>query len=181
MKMIKKLICVALIACVAATAFSQDATPGMVQVEMTLKPSALTGDYKALVIKQAGAAGGGLMDMLMSPMMMMMGALGSMGQEKGDEPPFALLTAMDLSWTKGETQTFWGQTYLMVYKVDMNMQEISKMGDSPDLTNSNMRLQFIRTDSIQSIVPRPDVTPELFLKMLKAPPKPAKPASKPAK
>lgn len=180
MNRISKFLTLAAVACSATFALAQDTTAGMAQVDMTMKPSALTAEYKALVIKQAGA-GGGIMDMLMSPMMMMMGALGSMGQDKADEPPFALLSAMDLSWTKGETQGFWGQTYLMVYRIDMNLQDIAKMGESPDLTNANMRLQFIRTDSIQSMTPRPDVTPELFLKMLKAPPKAAKPAPKPAK
>ncbi|MEA2553672.1 MAG: hypothetical protein QOJ65_1848 [Fimbriimonadaceae bacterium] len=152
---------------------------------LTMKASALTSDYRAMQIKTAGAGGGGgLMDMIMSPMMMMMGAMGGMGSNDKDQPPFGLFTAMDLSWTTGETQSFFNQNYLVTYKLDLDMAALAKMGPKPkDMTNMDLRLQLVRTDAIQSFTPRPDITREAFVEMLKMPtppPPPAKPAT-PAK
>jgi hypothetical protein len=150
---------------------------------LTMKASALTSDYRAMQIKTGGAGGGagGFMEMLMSPMMMM-GAFGGASNDK-DQPPFGLFTAMDLSWTTGETQSFFNQNYLVTYKLDLDMAALAKMGPKPkDMTNMDLRLQLVRTDAIQSFTPRPDITREAFVEMLKmpTPPPPAKPAA-PAK
>jgi hypothetical protein len=134
---------------------------------LTLNPDGLTGNFRAAQIKSTTAGSNGLMDMLMNPMMMIMGALGSMGGESKDAPPTALLTALDLSWTTGETQSFFGQTYLVIYKLDFDP---SKMATAPkDLSTLLLRLQYMRTDTIASVTPRPDITPADFMKMLKTP------------
>ena len=163
--------------CATCVAHGQDAFQGGGK-PLTMKATALTADFHAVQIKMSGAGGGGLMDMIMSPMMMMMGALGSMGGEGSDMPPTGFLTAIDLSWTTGETQTLFNQNYLVVYKLDMDFAAMSKMKpDNRDLSSMDMRLSYLRTDGIQSFSPRPDITPEMYMKMLKAPPPP--PAEKP--
>lgn len=142
---------------------------------LTMKASALTADYHAVAIKMAGGeGGGGLMDMLMSPLMMLAGAFGgAMGGSDGksdNQPPYGLLTAMGLSWTTGETQSYFGQTYLVTYKLDFDMMSMSSMDPkTKDFSNLNMRMILVRTDAFQSFSPRPDVTPEAFAKMLKGP------------
>lgn len=177
--------------CASAVAGAQEPSAyvvGMLQgggKPVTMKPSALTPDFHAVQIKTAGGGGGnGLMDMIMSPMMMMMGMMGSMGGESDgkDEPPFALFSALELSWTTGETQAFLGQTYLVTYKMDMDMAAMSKIGPKTggDLSNADMRLQLVRADAIQTLTPRPDVTPAAYIQMLKVPKPVAKP-QKPAK
>lgn len=151
---------------------------------LTMKATALTSDYHAVAIRMAGGnGGGGIMDMLMSPMMMIMGAFGgamSGGTDSGksdNQPPFGLLSAMGLSWTTGETQSYFGQTYLVTYKLDMDMTSMATMDPkTKDFSNLNLRLELVRTDAFQSFSPRPDVTPEAFAKMLKGPP-PAAPKS----
>lgn len=180
----------AFIICLASLAPAQDASyvTNMLQgggKPLTMKPSALTADFHAIELKTGGGGGGpeGLMEMIMSPMMMIMGMMGSMGGESSKEdPPFALFSAMGLSWTTGETQAFLGQTYLVTYKLDLDFAKLSKMSSAPsDLSNMDLRLQLVRADAIQSFTPRPDVTPAAYIQMLKSPkPTPAKPP-KPAK
>lgn len=153
---------------------------------LTMKASALTSDFHAISIKAAGGDGGGLMDMMMSPMIMLMGAFGGMSQgpdKNGDQPPLGLLAAMGLSWTTGETQSFFGQTYLVAYKLDMDLAGMAKMDPKArDFSNMDLRLYMIRTDAIQSFSPRPDITPAAFMQMLKGPPPvPAKAAVKTGK
>ena len=154
----------------APAAFGQDAMQ-MLQGAgrpLTLKPDGLSDQYKAIVIKTTVQGENGLMDMIMSPMMLIMGAMGGMmGGDSKDQPPVALLTAMDLDWTTGETQSLFGQTYLVIYKLDF---DLSKMTAQPkDLSALELRLQFIRTDTIASMSPRPDITPVEYMKMLKTP------------
>lgn len=142
---------------------------------LTLNPDGLGMNFKAVQLKSTVAGGNGFLDMLMNPLMMMMGALGGMGGGSNDGPPTAILTAIDLNWTTGEMEQFFGQTYLVVYKLDF---DISKMASAPpkDLSSLNLRLQFVRTDTIASITPRPDITPAEFMKMLRTPlPKNAEP------
>jgi hypothetical protein len=155
---------------------------------LTMKASALTSDYHAVAIQMAGGnGGGGIMDMLMSPMMMIMGAFGGAmsggADTKSDnQPPFGLLSAMGLSWTTGETQSYFGQTYLVTYKLDMDMTSMATMDPkTKDFSNLNLRLTLVRTDAFQSFSPRPDVTPEAFAKMLKGPTPAPKPAAKTGK
>lgn len=154
---------------------------------LVMKASGLTTDYHAVSIKLGGEGGGGFMDMLMSPIMMLAGAFGSAmsGSDKADnQPPVGLMTAMGLSWTTGETQTYFGQTYLVTYKLDFDMGSIATMDPkSKDFSNMNLRLFLVRTDSFQSFSPRPDVTPDAFYKMLKGPTPsaPQKPATKSTK
>lgn len=173
--------CRALIACLAVVSvscvtYAQDAQQMLSGSghPLTLKPDGLASNFKAVQIKSTIANSNGFMDMLMSPMMMLMGALGGMGGNDKDAPPVALLTAMDVSWTTGELIMFFGQSYLVVYKLDFDM---AKMASTPkDLSDLNLRLQFVRTDTIASFSPRPDITPAEFMKMLKTPlPKPSEP------
>jgi len=134
---------------------------------LTLKPDGLGLNYKAVQIKSTVNGSNGLMDMIMSPMMMILGAMGGMGGDK-DMPPMALLTAMDISWTTGETISMFGQNYLLVYKLDMDMSKLAS-GPPKDLSDLSLRLQFVRTDTIASFSPRPDITPPDFMKMLRTP------------
>ena len=173
--------CRALIACLAVVSLScvvcaQDGPQmlGGFGHPLTLKPDGLAANFKAVQIKSTVANSNGLMDMLMSPMMMLMGALGGMGGNDKDTPPVALLTAIDISWTTGETASLFGQNYLLVYKLDFDM---AKLAAAPkDLSDLSLRLQFVRTDTIASFSPRPDITPAEFMKMLKTPlPKPSEP------
>jgi len=142
---------------------------------LTLKADGLSDNFHAIQLKSGtGSSGGGFMDMLMSPLMMMMGALGGMGGQSQDTPPMALITALDITWTTGEVQTLFGQSYLVAYQLDVDVETLSK---TKDITAAELRLHFIKTDSLTSITPRPDITPAVYMKMLKTPiPKPPAPA-----
>jgi hypothetical protein len=144
---------------------------------LTLKPDGLANTFKAVQIKSTSGGQNGLLDMIMSPMMMIMGAFGGMaGGEKSDGPPFGLMAAMELSWTTGQTQQFFGQHYLVAYKLDLDMGKLASA--TKDFTDLDLRLHFIRADTIASFSPRPDITPAMFMQMLRTPP-PSKPAEPP--
>lgn len=143
---------------------------------LTLRPDGLGMNYRAIQIKSTVAGSNGFLDMLMNPMMMLMGALGSMGGTEKDGPPTALLTALDITWTTGATEQFFGETYLVVYKLDIDLTKMSA-GPPKNLEDTNLRLSYIRTDTIASITPRPDITTVDFMRLLRTPlPKAAEPA-----
>ena len=173
--MLRRLLLPVLAACALSSfAFAQDNQ--MFQgggAPLTMKPTDLTPQFHAMTLATASGSGNGLLDMIMSPMMMMMGALGAMGgQAQSEGPPMSLLTAMSLSWTTGQTQAYFGQTFLVTYKLDVDLDTIGK---AKDLTSSNLRMTLVRVDTIQAFTPRPDITPTMYLQMLKVP-KPAAPA-----
>ncbi len=147
---------------------------------LTMKPADLPTDFVAAKITaDGGGAGGGFMDMFMSPMMMMMGALGGSSGGPGDEA-MAAIGALDLSWSKGEVTNVDGLNFLVTYKGGLDMKDLSGMDKKDTLADTVLRLNLIRVDSIKTLVPRPDMTKEDFVKMMntKFPKKVAKPAEK---
>ena len=145
----------------------------------SMKPADLPETYMA--VKFGGDSQGGLMDMLMGPMMMFGAMMGGMGGSKSDPAAAAALEVMDLSWTDGQTINLAGQNFLVTYKVVMGMGEMMKMGDKPDFSAMQLRLTLMRTDQIKSLMPRPDISKAEFIKRLSAKiaiPKEDKPASK---
>lgn len=171
MKAIKRLgLCGALI-CAAGLGLAQN-TKGLLDgggFAVTIKAADLPEGYGAVKIKSGG--GGGLMDMLGSPMMMIFGMMGAMGGGGGNEPPMGLFSALDLSWTRGDTVSVMGNRFLVTYKLDLDMAEMAKMGEtkSMDFSGLDLKLMLVRPDSIQSISPRPDITKEAFVALLAAP------------
>ena len=147
-----------------------------------MKPSDLPADFVAAKISTDGAAGGGggLMDMIMSPMVMMMGALGGgMGGDDKMGPMMAVMGAMELSWSSGQTTTVNGQTFLVTYKATMDMASMAGMEKKDDLSDTVLRLNLVRLDAIKTLTPRPDVTKADFVKLLSTK-MPKKPAAKPS-
>lgn len=148
----------------------------------TMKSSGLTSNFKAFKIKVQGGSGG-LMDLMAAPMMMMGGIFGAMGgaQDKSEQEGMGLMTAIGLCWSTGETRVMFGQRFLVTYKLDMDFTDMMKMDATKnrDISNTDLRLELVRTDAIVSIMPRGDITPSAFMQMLRLP-APSKPAEAPA-
>ena len=126
-------------------------------------------DFRAVKIKQAGSGGGGggIFDMFGGSMMMMLGMLGSMGGAS-KEPPMEFFTAMEVSWTKGEVARISGQDYLITYKIDWGLSELMSMGESQNKPPKmeHVSLVLVRSDTIVSLTPQPEVTRQGYAEAL---------------
>ena len=134
----------------------------------TIKAADLPTDFLAGKIAAEGGGGsamGGMMDMIMSPIMMMMGAFGG-GQTDKDSAMGEVLAMMDITWTKGDVVSVLGQHYLVTYKMAFEMADMMAMDKKETFADSVLRLTLVRTDTIKTITPRPDVTKEKFIKLL---------------
>ena len=142
-----------------------------------IKPSELGEDMRAMKITYEKQGGGDLFSMMMSPMMMLMGAFGSMGgsgEQKPADPEQAagmlFFDKLGISWTNGSTVKLFDQDFLVTYSVQVNMAEASKSKNPPDLSKSDLTLTLVNTKSIAAITPRPDMTKEEWLKPAPTPP-----------
>jgi len=142
-----------------------------------IKPSELGEDMRAMKITYEKQGGGDLFSMMMSPMMMLMGAFGAMGgsgEQKPADPEQAagmlFFDKLGISWTNGSTVKLFDQDFLITYSVQVNMIEATKSKTPPDLSRSDLTLTLINTKSIAAITPRLDMTKEEWLKPAPTPP-----------
>lgn len=134
-------------------------------------------DMRAVkIVHEKQGGGGDIFSMLMNPMMMMMGAFGSMGssEEKPADPDqaagMAFFDKMSISWTNGSTVKLYEQDFLVTYSVQVNMAQAMKSKSPPDLSKEDLTLTLINTKHITSITPRTDMTKEEWLKPAPVPP-----------
>lgn len=93
------------------------------------------------------------MEMLMNPVMALLGGLESMGGEKPkDENPMLLMENLNLSWTTGEVIPLQIGDYLVTYKAAAT----DAMKGDLDARYLTLRLNLVRADQIKNMVPRPD-------------------------
>lgn len=130
-----------------------------------ISSTAIPDGFKAIRIKASGAGGGGFFDMMGGTMFAMLGAMGgAMGGANAEQAQvMGLMSMVDVSWTNGQTATLAGQTYLVTYKADIGPAELASK-TPPKF--SELKLTLVRTDSIQSITPDPDISRETFAKVL---------------
>lgn len=150
-----------------------------VTLKSAMRPMDIPVGYAAAQINVAGVQGGGLMDMIMSPMVMLMGAFGGAGGGDKDNAAMAgVLGALELSWSSGEVVVVGGQRYLVTYKIGTDMAQLMGMSKVDNLSGAVLRLNLVRLNAIDSIIPRPDMTKEKFLAILATKlPKPAPPVA----
>lgn len=136
-----------------------------------IKPADIGEDMRAVkIVHEKQGGGGDIFSMLMNPMMMMMGALGSMSgtEEKPADPDqaagMAFFDKMSISWTNGSTVKLYEQDFLVTYSIQVNMAEVTKLKSPPDLSKYDLTLSLINTKHITAITPRPDMTKEEWLK-----------------
>lgn len=136
-----------------------------------IKPADIGEDMRAVkIVHEKQGGGGDIFSMLMNPMMMMMGAFGSMGgsEEKPADPDQAagmvFFDKLSISWTNGSTVKLYEQDFLVTYAVQVNMAEVTKLKSPPDLSKYDLTLSLINTKHITAITPRPDMTKEEWLK-----------------
>lgn len=136
-----------------------------------IKPADIGEDMRAVkIVHEKQGGGGDIFSMLMNPMMMMMGAFGSMGssEEKPADPDqaagMAFFDKLSISWTNGSTVKLYEQDFLVTYAVQVNMAEVTKLKSPPDLSKYDLTLTLINTKHITAITPRPDMTKEEWLK-----------------
>lgn len=145
----------------------------------SIAPKDIPADFRAVRIKQPTGGGGGLMDMLGGGMFMMFGMLGSMGGSTDkDGPSFEFLSALDLSWTNGDELNVSGSVYLVTYKLEIGIAEMTTM-DSKTPPPLDLKLVLVRADSITSFAVDRAVTKEKYIAALAKRPKPAAPATPP--
>lgn len=142
-----------------------------------IKPTDIGEDMRAVkIVHEKQGGGGDIFSMLMNPMMMMMGAFGSMGsgEEKPADPDqaagMAFFDKMSISWTNGSTVKLYEQDFLVTYSVQVNMAQAMKSKSPPDLSKEDLTLTLINTKHITSITPRTDMTKEEWLKPAPVPP-----------
>lgn len=98
----------------------------------------------------------------------------SSSANSGPRPEF--LRLLDESWTDGSNYMLYGQSYLITYRLDMTLMDYMRLNSPrPGTTEGmpatqmgpmHMKMVLIRTDSIQSISPDPDLSKEAMLKIL---------------
>ena len=132
-----------------------------------LRVSEIPPDFMAAKITSETA--GYLDSMMTSPWMMM--AMG--GQGSSDNATLNVIGALDLSWSRGDVTIVDGRSFLVTYKVALDLSEIGMLSGAASFANARLRLTLIRTDTIKSIIPRPDMTRAQFQAlMVMAIPKP---------
>lgn len=120
-----------------------------------LRVSEIPADFMAAKISSEGSSP---FDSMMTPMMM----LGMSGQGGPDTGMMTILGALDLSWSRGDVTIVDGRSYLVTYKVGLDLSEMSMLTNVESFANTMLRLTLVRTDSIKSIIPRPDMTRAQF-------------------
>jgi hypothetical protein len=135
-----------------------------------IKPTDIGDDMRAVKISHEKQGGGDLFSMMMNPMFMMMGMFSSLGgaAEKTENPTDAAAATffdrLGISWTNGSTVEMYGERFLVTYAVQMNMGEVMKSKNPPDLSKMDLILTLVNTKSIASVTPRLDMTKEEWLK-----------------
>ncbi len=173
MRLSLKLAAVAILALPTALVPAQDL--GTILRDQSLptkiKPADIKDDMRAVkIVHEKQGGGGDIFSMMMNPMMMMMGALGSMGSggEESQDPDqaagLAFFDRLSISWTNGSTIKLYEQDFLVTYSVQVNMAEAMKSKSPPDLSQADLTLTLINTKHITSITPRTDMTKEEWLK-----------------
>jgi hypothetical protein len=146
----------------------------------TMRPIDMPENFVAFkLVTDAPSGSGGIMDMIMSPMMMMMGAFGAMGASTNDNNPqgMAVLGAMDLSWSNGTTVEYGERRYLVTYKASLDAADLGAMDKRDSFVDVPLKLTLVRVDSIKVVTPRPDMTKARFVDLMMTKlPKPAKPS-----
>lgn len=172
MRLSLKLAAVAILALPTALVPAQDL--GTILRDQSLpnkiKPADIKDDMRAVKITHEKQGGGSdIFSMMMNPMMMMMGALGSMGSSEESQDPdqgaaMAFFDRLSISWTNGATIKLYEQDFLVTYSIQVNMAEMMKSKSPPDLSQTELTLTLVNTKHITSITPRTDMTKEEWLK-----------------
>lgn len=141
----------------------------------TLKPADLPDDYKAVKLGTTANLGGVEMMNSMLPLMLM--GTPSVGSRA------SLLKVIDLSWTKGETTTIDGKSFLVTYKLDYGYADLisssaallGATGQSDTSVNqptkADLKLVLVRSDVIGTISPAPEINKAALLEALGSRPK----------
>ena len=148
----------------ATLAFAQeyslnDAISGSA-IPLTIKPSDISEEFRAVKITQAGVAdvfGVGAM----MPSMMSSGTTVSMGASAE-----MFLEMLPISWTKGQTITIAGQEYIVTYGIEIGPGTLKGMAGAKKVQPFNLRLKLIKTTDIGSIVPLPEWNKAKYLRAM---------------
>jgi len=126
-----------------------------------IKVSGIPADMHAVSVQTSGSSGSP-MDAFTGywPLMLM----GSMMSSQNNQAPqeAALMGAMEMmgvSWTKGDVVSVQGHDYLVTYKMSLSLAGLSS---GPPTFPDHLDLMLVRNDYVQSIQPKPDITPESY-------------------
>lgn len=131
----------------------------------SIKISALTNDFKAMRIHSAGEQSQGMMGSLSSMLMMAGAASKNSDQLMGSMMQIGGLG--DVMWTKGQTLTLAGHEFLIAYHVNTGIDPASMASGNAKLV-ADLTLNLIRTDTITTVAPDPNMSPDSLRKTLTA-------------
>jgi hypothetical protein len=119
-------------------------------IPLTIRPSEIPDEFKAVKITQAGAADSFGIGAIM-PSIMNSSSPSSMGA-----PAEMFLEMLPISWTKGQTITIAGQAYVVTYGIEIGPGTLKSMAGTKRVQPFNLRLKLIKTTEIGSIIPLPE-------------------------
>ena len=132
------------------------------KIPLTMKPSDIPDDFRA--IKLMGTGGGGLGDMFgmgsMFPMILAMGNNTMTGTEA------MVMQIWPITWTRGEVVRIVGQDYIIAYGMDLAPNSLKMIGGQKKLPPFNLKLKLIKTTEMGSITPTPEWSKERYLRAI---------------
>jgi hypothetical protein len=139
-------------------------------------PAELPDDYLPVRLRVQGETSP--LDMLMNPMMLMMGMMRSLGGEEGQEEagPPAIVGLLDVSWTRGDVVRVHNGDYLVTYKPDLDMGQMMAE-KAPEMSELTLKLKLVKLDSINTITAAPGVTRASLLQGAPSTPRQASPTA----
>jgi len=160
----KALICLALARSVGAIAQEytlSDALSGQ-KIPLTMKPSQIPEDYRAM--KLMGTGGGGLGDMF--GMGSMFPVILAMGNNQMTSTESMILQIWPITWTRGDVVHIVGQDYVIAYGMDIAPNSLKTVGGLKKLPPFNLKLKLIKTTEMGSITPTPEWSKERYLRAI---------------
>ncbi|MCE9559618.1 MAG: hypothetical protein K8R88_11775 [Armatimonadetes bacterium] len=165
----RSLVAVALLSLVTVSAFAQSDSLLGSEDPTSIKLSDLSTEFRAYRIDGGSQGGGGMMGMMsqmfLSPVVM----LGSLfGNGPADDNGQAqLLSAIDLAWSKGKKIKIEGESFLVIYKLEYENFEVGGK-TAPKFEELSVGLQYMKVSSINTIAPKPTMTPDKLRAIIKA-------------
>jgi len=131
-----------------------------------IKPSDLGDDMRAVKLG-VDKQGNDFMSSLMSPFMLL-GSLFSSGGGGGEttesQAASRFFDMLSISWTNGSTYSLYGEEYLITYGLQIDFSSIARSKTPPDVSKMELGLTLVKTKSITTITPRPDMTKGEWMK-----------------
>lgn len=145
-------------------------------VPLSMKPVDMPADFKPVRFKTGGSGGGGIMDMfsaMLSPMTAMMGGAGNSQDKQGA----MLMNLMDISWTKGDVVKVQGKDFIITYKWNVDLMQLSSQSKATDpeqdkadvIKNIELTLSLVAVDGLTNITPVTNFTRDDLIKFVQTP------------